>query len=95
LIRCSLLRRLEEANSVNCFISLKTNPDYIVTSERNHIKLWDIREKKLIKTLYKGESKARDILLIENSSSGSNYFVTLFANNSVMKMIDSNEFLVG
>ncbi|KAL4464210.1 hypothetical protein ABPG73_002750 [Tetrahymena malaccensis] len=95
LIRCTQMKRLEEANSVNCFVSLKTNPDYIVTSERNHIKLWDIKEKKLIKTLYKGESKAKDILLIENSSSGSNYFVTLFANNSVMKMIDSNEFLVG
>lgn len=80
---------------MNSFTLLKTNPDYIITSERNHIKLWDIKEKKLIKTLYKGESKARDILLIENSSSENNYFVTLFANNSVMKMIDSNEFLVG
>lgn len=48
----------------------------------------------MIRTIHRGESCANDIVVIENGSVSTSYFLTILINSSVVKIIDSNEIVL-
>lgn len=78
-------------------ISLQSNNALLIASEKHFINLYDISltQNQLIRVVGRVESHTQDLLVIENASGQSNYFITLILNNNVLKLTDSNDLVLG
>ncbi|KRX08179.1 WD40-repeat-containing domain [Pseudocohnilembus persalinus] len=95
IVECHQIRRLDQAHNVESILPLNQNQNFLISCELNQVKLYDIKEGKLIKILAQGESQIQDLLVIENKGGDNHYFIVLTLNQSVLKLVDSNEFPIG